>query len=224
MAAGVRMHSALMPHDSWYAESLICGCSYCIIDFCSGTVLGGRILQKNRKIDDQRRTKTALPFCSILILKPPTHFKHRQLQLQRNVGAETQVLLKTQISEKKTQMKHLVIAPRDFFSPLTARRDVEDDPVACCLRAPLLHPIPIHVPLLALSWPCGEPAVGALLSAILEAEKPISLFLVVFWWLAPKRGSLWDQICTKAGPRDAGGLHGQKQGRGWGPSVMEREP
>lgn len=94
----------------------------------------GGILQKNRKIDDQRRIKTALPFCNILILKPPTYFKHRQLQLQRNVEAEAQVLLKTKISEENTQMKHLVIASRDFFSPLAARRYAEVDPVVCRLH------------------------------------------------------------------------------------------
>jgi len=74
-----------------------------------GLTWGEGILQKNRKIDDQRRIKTALPFCNILILKPPTYFKHRQLQLQRNVGAEAEVLLKTQISENTNE------APGDCF-------------------------------------------------------------------------------------------------------------
>lgn len=59
--------------------------------------------------------ETALPLCNNLILKHPTYFKYRQLQLQWDVEAERQVLLKPQISEEKTQMKNLVIASHDFF-------------------------------------------------------------------------------------------------------------
>lgn len=85
VAAGVHTHSNLMPHGNWCAESLTCECSYCLIDFCSEAGPGSGILQKNRKTDDQRRIKTALTFGNNLILKPPTYFKYRQLQLQWNV-------------------------------------------------------------------------------------------------------------------------------------------
>lgn len=41
-----------------------------------------------------------------------------------------------------------------------------------------------------------------------------SPFLVIFSWLVPQAGSLEHMIRARAGPRDAGGLHGQQQRRG----------
>lgn len=59
--------------------------------------------------------ETAPPPCNNHILKHPTHFKYKQLQLQWDVEAESQVLLKPQISEEETKMKNLVIPSHDFF-------------------------------------------------------------------------------------------------------------
>lgn len=115
-------------------------------------------------------------------------------------------------------MKYSFQKRRHKWNTWWAGRDAESDLVVdlmvCCLHVQFPCPILTLGRLLAPSWPHGEPAPGAIVVDIWEGEKKrhyFFFFFSIFWEFIPRTGLPGHQMCARAGPRSAGGLHSQQQ-------------
>lgn len=126
--------------------------------------------------------------------------------LGRKVGAESRVLL----IEHRFQKKHRNETPGELARMLSLTPWLIYWATAS-MSSSLTHSNPCAAASTILSswWISSRSNIVM----DLGSRNNTSPFLVIFSWLVPQTGSLGPLKCARAGPRDAGGLHGQQQRR-----------